>query len=503
MLLALATLLIATNAHARGGQGGASQALDAVRAVAPQADFIVILDDGAGQRQSPSGRAMTGLLVDLGLAQQDGELARAWSELASAFGLDNARAFDELFGRRMILISEGTTLQGLNAWALGTVIPTPTALDVVKKLGAKGRGIEAGQTLFAIEGGAYRVTLLRPRGSGAQDTHRLVVFSPRNSGDLLRTLVRGLVEPRHWEPVVGAGKRPAPSIAASFQFDGAEVARLGVVQADTGWRGQAHFEMPEFEQRSSGWSGEEFAKLADGAWLAMADEVDLALLADSPLSAALPLGANRLRELAGHCTGRVFLRVVPDEPAGVALSVCLEMDASPEAAALADRAVRDIAGLLTGSPDAVPDYRGFMPEALRTAPIRGEFSDQVLRPMIGTDPALAWRQGAAENTSWWTTRLAPGASDHTRALDALIAGLPSGETGGRLVSLGVARPGPLASVIERGAGAANALSPTLERIDAVRWTTRQRGTRLEVTFDLGMNAEGASPEPSARQQSPE
>lgn len=503
VLLALTALLLAHPAHARGGQGGSSEAIETVRAIAPEADLIVILDDGAGQRKSAAGQAMTGMLVELGLAQQDGDLAGAWSELAGALGLDNARAFDELFGRRMVLVAEGTTVQGFGSWAIASVIPTPMALDIIKKLDAKGRDVEADQTVFAIEGGAYRLSLLRPRGAGAADHHRLVVVAPRGSNELLRRLVRGMIEQKNWDRLVGTGKRPAPSLTGSLLTRGVEVARIGVLQSDTGWRGQAQFEMPEFEQRSAGWAGEEFTALSKDAWLAMADEVDLTLLADSPLAAVLPIDADRLRELSAHCTGRVYLRLMPQGDHGASLSICLELKPTPEAAALADRAVRDIAGLLTGSRDAVPDYRGFMPGAVRTVPLRGEFAEQVLRPMVGGHPTIAWRTGAKGNSSWWTTRIAPGGTDHTSSLDELLVGLPAGEAGGRLVSLGTLRPGPTAGVIERGMDAKVSFRPTLERVETVHWTTRQRGTQLEISFDVRMDTSPHSPEPSARQQSRE
>lgn len=503
VLIALAAQLLAVSAHAGRAQGGASEAIEAIRAASAGADLIVVLDDGAGQRRSDAGKAMTGLLAELGLGRHESDLARAWAELAGVIGLGNARAFDDLFGRRMILISERTTFHGFGSWAIATVVPTPMALDVIKKLGAKGREIEAGQTLFAIEGGAFRVTLLKPRGAVAADTHRLVIFSPRDSGDLLRRLVRGMIDPKHWKPVVGEGKRPPPSINAAFLAANAEVARLGIVQADTGWRGQARFELPDFTRRSAGWAGDEFSNLSEDAWLSVADETDLAQLADSPIAAILPIDPDRLRELARHCTGRVYLRVAPRGEHGADLSIGLEMRPSPEAAALADRAARDIAGLLTAAPETVPDYLGFMPQAVRTAPIRGEFADQVLRPMIGPNPAIAWRTGLRGSSSWWITRIAPGASGHTPAFDKLLADLPEGDKGGRLVSLGVLRPGPVAGMVERGAAAGNTLSATLGRIESVRWSTRQRGTQVEIGFDVRMDTASDSPEPPARQQSGE
>ena len=489
VLVALVIQLVCVSAHAEWYQESASGAIETIRAAVPNAELIAVLDDGAGQRHSAQGRAVTGLFVDFGLAQNKGEFAQAWSQLAGMFGLDNARAFDELFGKRMLLVAQGASPVGLGDWAIATVVPTPLALDVLKKLGAKGRDIVSGQTVYAIEGGAYRFSLLKPRQADKGDAYRLIVFCPRDSDELLRHLIRGLVTPTGWDRVVGLGKFTKPSITGVLINERAEVARLETALTDAGWKGLARFELPNFEMRSSGWSGQEFARLSENAWLSMADEVDLAQVADSPIAAILPIDGDRLRQLAPHCTGRVYLRVLPEGEQSAALSICLEMDGTPEAGALADKAVRDIAGLLTASPDAVPDYRGFMPNAVRTAPIRGDFSRDVLKPMIGPTPTLAWRTATKGNTSWWTTRIAPGGSPHTESLDLLYEHLPAGDTGGSIVSLGKLNPGPIVGMMERGAGAVNSIEPTARRIEAVEWSSHQSGTQLEVLFNVRMAGE--------------
>lgn len=477
----------AAPADARGWQSDTSAVIETIRTAVPDADLIVVLDDGKSQRRSAPGRALTGMLVEFGLAQQQGEFAKAWSQFAGMFGLDNGRAFDELFGQRMILVAENTTTLGFGSWSIATVVPTPLALEIIKKLGAKGRDSEAYQTVYAIEGGAYRVSLLKPSNASGPDEYRLIVFSPRDSNELLRKLIRGLVSPMGWSRVVGKGNLTKPTVTGVLFTDQAEVARINAALTDDGWDGLGSFEMPEFEMRSSGWTGPEFEALAQDAWLALADEVDLALLADSPVASILPIDPERLRQLSAHCTGRVFLRIAPEDEEGAAIAICLEMDGTPEAAALADRAVRDVVGLLTAKPDGVPDYRGFLPEAVRTAPVRSDFAYDVLRPAIGRAPAVAWRTASKGNTSWWTTRIAPGNTAHTEKLDELLAGLPGGETGGPLVSLGMAHPGPLTRLVELGTGAPEEFHKTLGRVETLEWSTRQRGTLLEVSFGVRMS----------------
>ncbi|MFI4871006.1 MAG: hypothetical protein ACIARQ_04275 [Phycisphaerales bacterium JB061] len=488
VLLAALFVLASAPAHARWGQAKASEAIETIRASVPNADLIVVLDNGAEQRQSDAGRALTGILTDFGLGQNEGDFSDAWSQLASMFGVDNARAFDELFGSRMILVSQDTTVTGLGTWAIATIVPKDLGLKVTKKLGAKGRERIVGQTVYAIEGGAYRVSLLKPRSADAPDRNRLLVFSPKNSGDLLGKLMRGLVTPRGWDRVIGEGNPVPPSFTGVLIESGQEVARIEAKLTNDGWSGTALFELPGFEVRSAGWAGDSFERLSEGAWLSVADEVDLSTIAESPIAVILPIDPDRLRQLAAHTTGRVYLRVLPEDDE-VALSICLETDGSTEADALADRAVRDVAGLLTANPDAVPNYEGFMPEALRTAPIRGDFAHDALKPIVGGSPEIAWRTSPKGKTSWWTTRIAPAGSGHADALDELFADLPSGETGGTIVSLGVVRPGPIVGLIERGSGSPNSVEPILGRIESASWTTRQNGSRLEVGFDLRMSAD--------------
>ncbi len=486
----LAALLTTFAAPAHGlVQADAAETIKTIRAAVPSADLIVVLDDGAGQRQSAPGRAFTAILSDFGIGKNEGEFTRAWSQLARMFGVDNGKAFDELFGKRMILVTQDTTITGFGSWAIATVVPEDLGITVIKKLGAKGRETVVGQTVYAIEGGAYRVSLLKPRSSKQSDDNRLLVFSPKDSSELLSRLVRGLVTPRGWENAIGAGRAFPASVTAVLLEAQTDVARIEASLGNAGWDGLAVFEMPEFEMRSAGWAGDEFGKLSKGAWLSVADEVDLATIADTPIAAILPIDPERLRRLSAHCTGRIYLRVLPELDNEVSLAVCLEMDGSDEADALADRAVRDIAGLLTANPDAVPDYRGFMPEAVRTAPVRGDFAHDVLRPMIGASPAIAWRTSGKGKTAWWTTLIAPINSDHTAALDELIALLPAGGAGGALVSVGAVSPGPIVGLIERGLGNPNSVRGTFERIEDARWSTRQNGSRLEIGFEIRMSSD--------------
>lgn len=484
-LLVLAFLALPMTARAARGQSPATVAIESVRAFAPDAELVVFLDDAAGQRQSAPGAAMTRMLVDFGLGREGSELTRAWSGLAGRLGLGNAGAFDGLLGKRIVFVARGAE-SGFSDWALVSVAPRDLALDLIKKLDAKGRDTEAGQTIFAIEGGAYRLALVRIRGGS--DESRVVVFAPKGSDELLRILVRGLAQREHWDHIAGEGRTPASSVMGVLSQGGADVARVHALLTAEGWQGIAHFELPEFEMRSAGWAGGEFQRLSEGAILALGDELDLALVADSPVAALLPIDPARLRELAAHCTGRVFARIRPEAGGGVEVAAAIEMDRTNEAGALADRAMRDLVGVVTANPDAVSDYMGFLPAAVRTTPLRGEFVSVALVPIVGPNPEVAWRLAPAGTSAWWTLRLAPGEPDPSLALDALAQGLPPGDAGGRIVSIGMASPGPIAGLFrgkEEGEQAGT-FRAAFGRVESVRWSTRQKGTGLEVGFDVRM-----------------
>ena len=90
-------MLIASPAHASRIQANASEAIESIRAAVPNADLIVVLDNGSEQRRSDAGRAFTSILTDFGLGQNEGEFTNAWSQLAAMFGVDNGRAmFDQV-----------------------------------------------------------------------------------------------------------------------------------------------------------------------------------------------------------------------------------------------------------------------------------------------------------------------------------------------------------------------------------------------------------------------
>ena len=68
-LLAALLMLIASPAHASRIQANASEAIESIRAAVPNADLIVVLDNGSEQRRSDAGRAFTSILTDFGLGQ--------------------------------------------------------------------------------------------------------------------------------------------------------------------------------------------------------------------------------------------------------------------------------------------------------------------------------------------------------------------------------------------------------------------------------------------------
>lgn len=478
--------LAMTPAGAEAFQSQASEAIGKVVEIAPDAGIVLVLDNVADQRASQQGESLNTMLSELGVTGEDGAFSEAWAELSDKIGLREDVAFDKFFGRRVVFVSEGLTIAGGGQWAIATVVDESLALRVIKRLGAKGRDYEAGQAIFAIEGGAYRISPVRVR-DGAGGKARLFVIAPRQSADLFRTLVRGLSQKEHWADLVGQNKDLATQNAGVLRADNTNVAQLTVLMNEEGWNGQALLETPGLEQLTPGWSAATIDKVADNAWLVLADEVDAKFFFKGPLSALLPLEGDLPERLSEHATDRVLLSVGPVE-GGVAIMVALELDGTDGAAAVADEAMRGLAVFLTGNPDASPDYAGFMASAVRTARLEGVLHDELLEPMLGKHPNLSWMVHSDADRSWWVFRIGPASGAEAGALEKMALALPSRDEGGRLSSLGIARPGPLAGMVDRVLSSDRPMARPMKQIETFRWSSRQRPGQTEIGFSVRMNS---------------
>ena len=486
-LLTLMVLLAAPVAHAGASQSQAREAARGITEIVPDADMVFVADGAAQQRQSGAGQSLTVVLDGLGVTQEDGPLSLAWSGLSAKLKLDEEDAFDKLFGRRAIFVSDGMTIADEGEWAIATVVPSKLAYTVLKALGAKRRDLEAGNTVFAIEDGAYRISLVHPRENAADNTHaRLFVVSPRDSKSLFRKLVRGLSQPKSWGEVVGQNHKLSPQIAGVFRADGQDVGVVTILQTDRGWHGQAIINASDKAQQTPGWSGVHLDMIAAGAWLSLIEEIDPEELMRTPVGSILQFDPELVASLSEHTTKRVAVSIRPARN-GVSIMAAIETTGTADAAQAADTTMKKVAEFITGRADASPDYQGFMCHATRTVNLTGILTDELLEPMLGRGLGLSWLIKSRPGSGWWVVRLGPATGHEGVALRALACKLPDADDGGRHFSLGVARPGPLASMIDRAAKSQWPTAKAFGQVELVRWSERLRPGKMEIGFELRMN----------------
>lgn len=485
-LFSLFIVVIAPIAHGEWFQTQANEAVRTVAETAPDANLIFVLDDAAKQRKSRAGRSMTELLTNIGLLDQDSALRQAWSGFSEKVGMPEDKAFDLFFGRRAIFISQDLTIAGGGEWALATVVPTKLAYQVLESLGAKRRDMDSGNTIFAIEDGAYRISLVRSREDTKNKSNsRIFVVAPRESRDLFRVLVRGLGKQQGWDNLVGRNERFQPQIAGVFRADGQDVGLVNVLQTEAGWHGIATLSTPHAEQQTVGWTGSQLEEISAGAWLAMFDEVDPVALLGTPIGNMLQLEPELVTKLDDHTTQRVALTVRPARN-GVSVMAGIETDGTVESAEAADSVMKDVVEFFVGRPDASPDYQGFLPQATRTAKLDGLLAEEFLIALVGDEPNLSWLIQNKDSSNWWVLRLGPTTGNEGVALRTLADSLPEADQGGQIISTGVARPGPLASVVDGVAKSDRPLEKPLHEIETMQWSERYRPGKSEIRFEFRM-----------------
>lgn len=462
-------MLVPSSAHALVWQTRTDDAIDTLTAIAPEADVVLIFDALEEQRQSAPGLALGEMLDELNVTGPEGSFGEAWNALSERLGYSGEIAFNRFFGSRAAFVSENLTIGDAGEWAIATVVSEKLAVRLIKRLEAKGRDYLAGQPIFVIESGAYRISPVRHAGGEWGDS-RLLVIAPRESTDLFRRLVAGLSEPGAWESVVGEPGRRDTRNAGVLRTNNQEVARLSTLLSADGWRTQMHLATPGLIQQTPGFSGTLLDDLGAGGWLVLCEELDASFLFRGVLGGLLPIEGDLPERLSEHATDRVVLSVRPAR-GGASIMVGVEMDTDESVPALVDEAMRDLAEFLTSDPSTSPGFAGFMPQAARTVRLRGAMSDEILRPMLGDRPNLAWLVKTEKDARWWVFRIGGETGHEGASLREFASALPAREEGGRLAAVGYARPAPIAGLIgsltEGGAGAFEALN----WVEMVRWSS--------------------------------
>jgi hypothetical protein len=185
----LPALCAAHPAHARQ----ASAVFDGMERLPGDIQAVVVLNDAARQRRSPAADALRSLLTESGRLA---DIVSCWPTFSQALGWDPEACFDELLGRRVMLVMRGVSRDDVREWALLSDVTPEAEKRLLRSLKPAPRGIVRGYTVLAVERGRYQLAVARggwrPE-SGAQST--TILLAPSRADALFDEMLSLLAQP--------------------------------------------------------------------------------------------------------------------------------------------------------------------------------------------------------------------------------------------------------------------------------------------------------------------
>ena len=152
-------------------------------------DVVVVIEEAAALRASGAGGAIIGALVDTGLLAKT---ARSWEELASSLEWTPGEAFDELFGRRVVLAFDETHRPSGPRWVVVADVDEPTQARIRKKLKLAPRTVANSVRVLAGERGRFRLAVIPGQpGSGISS----LLIAPIDHQDFFYQTLKALTDP--------------------------------------------------------------------------------------------------------------------------------------------------------------------------------------------------------------------------------------------------------------------------------------------------------------------
>lgn len=182
VLAALHLVLAVPFAAARANAGPLSVAA----AMPSSADLVIVAERAAMLRRTTAGRAVQHALAELGLTAN---LDAAWPDLATELRLDAMEAFDELLGRRFVLVVRELP-DGGSEWAAACDVRDEIEARLRQNLRPAARGFVLNHPVFAVEGGRHEIVSIAA-GAGLPGT-RTIVLGEVGRSELVEAVVRGL-----------------------------------------------------------------------------------------------------------------------------------------------------------------------------------------------------------------------------------------------------------------------------------------------------------------------
>ena len=245
-------------------------------------DLAVLVESPADQVETGPGRV---LMAGLGASGLFDRTTEAWNGLAQTLRLDPESAFEQIFGRRAIVLLSGLADTDAPAeWVIVTEVAEDTGADLTARLKAVPRDIRLGVQVRAIESGSYRMALL---GSGES---RLALLAPDDSSDLFEATLENL----RLRGETDAGRiKDDPGYELIASLDAGEA--VAVWSPDRGG-----FMAVSAARAADGWSARVIGARDDGSTLADAGVIENGSFDLSGLAALSRLGTMAALASAGR-----------------------------------------------------------------------------------------------------------------------------------------------------------------------------------------------------------
>ncbi len=478
----IAILMLVACAHSPAPAGVEPAPLRHARLIPTNVDLAITLTDARSWRTGPAGAPALQLVETV---LQAGEAGDAWTGFAKQLGLGPDEAFDRLLGTRATLARR---VDGESpTWVLLSAIDRKTEKLLLTRLKPAPRGILGGLTIFAVEGGRFRMSI------ASIEDERTLVLGPADASALLDEVLPSIREARRrtiasW-PVSRSLLASAPEADARMVIRSAQGSTsFGVALKTLGTEIAAAFAvdsapLAEGYASTPEWDAAPLESLEPGAYLATMEwtpDLDMEL----PVFSGFEL-IDRLLNIRFDPSTTMNARravVVSPSPDGIASAV-LMLETS-DIGALARAGDEFVADSMTGlwpQGQAQPDdlnLAGAFPGAMRRLDLR-EALGLLALPLFATGPELAWRyveSGDAESPArgWWTIGL--GADVVRRAGETLTDAQGREPALGRWVTRGVVRPrAALTEIRERRVPMPRDTEPYIRlllRIEEARWSSK-------------------------------
>lgn len=443
-------------------------------------DAVVVIEEAASLRAFDSGGAIIGALVETGLLTRT---TRSWEELASSLDWTPGEAFDELFGRRVVLVFDEIQNTSGPRWVVVADVDVRTQARIRKKLKLAPRTVANSARVLAGERGRFRLAVIP--GQPGTDVSSLLIAPVEHKAFFFQTL-KALTDPdadiarfgdtRGYHQLQRLERRTLSVVVqpASDAGESDSFIALSARCAGTDWIAHWFGSLsllgisPEVAQALDAWPCQAFESVSQDALLAVMGVTgrvqtdtlgSLGRFATSLLNvggaASAFSDAGPVQMFAIHRTARASSA---DADVGSTSQIDLiiaAQSAQPGDPAAIDKALaKFIAGVSKPASQSKLDLSGAFPYAIRSVKIDpgGQPTFAWLHAQ-GEDITISWSQtrppdetsGETDGKAWWIVQISGSQSAQALGgrLNAVAFALASGTStppSAKRVSMGVVRP---------------------------------------------------------------